>query len=380
MNYINFYVNQIHSSMKKLLLLLSCICFLFICCNKSTPPFEDIDFGKVSKKNFLEKMVSNGIFKIYKDDKQDIEDTTSIGYNLKNNNMDFPMRVFLNEEFYKGKKFNFGSLRRMEFRIGENTNEYGIISRCSGKISKKFVDNLYKTYVTLYGEPDIIEIENEYKKSNASSEDFFAEYREDSNKPKIIDETYFSGKKATWNKDNFNLIFNIPTLKKTQSYYQINYSNPVVITYEMKSYKEELIRIKDSVSSKFDPNDIIEFKIVDSKFVNSNQFLIQLSSIKLKDLYKVDFLTDKIVGFKYEFTVKDINDKLIFKKSNLEYELERKLGDDGNGVVGLDETYPYYKDLLFDVGNEIKQMNNNFKLIIVIKELKLEDGRVLKKH
>lgn len=366
--------------MKKLLLLLTFICLLFICCSKSTPPFEDIDFGKISKNKFLHEMVDKKVFQIYKEDKQEVDDTTSIGYNFKHNEMEFPMRVFFNEEFYKGKKFNFGSLRRMELRVGENTNDYGKVSRCSGKIPKKFVDNLYKTYVTLYGEPDTVEVENEYVRANASVKDFFAEYREENDKLKIIDENYFSGKKASWRRENFNLTFEIPTLKKTKSYYQVNYSNPIVITYEMKLYKEELTRFKDSVSRKFDPNDIIKFNIVTSRFINSNQFLIQLSSVELKDLQKVDFLSDRIKGFLYEVIIKDVNGKLIFKKDNIEYELQQKLGDDGNGVVGIDEVYPFYKDLLFDVENEIPQNRKmNFKLILVIKELKLEDGRVMKK-
>ncbi|NGY37819.1 hypothetical protein FQU23_009875 [Flavobacterium sp. XN-5] len=113
--------------MKKNILLLPFICFLFICCNTITGPFEDINFGNISKKTFLNEMVGNGTFQVYKEDKEKINDTTSIGFILKKDDKEFPMRVHLNEEFYKGNEFNFGSLRRMEFRIGENTTEYGRI-------------------------------------------------------------------------------------------------------------------------------------------------------------------------------------------------------------------------------------------------------------
>jgi hypothetical protein len=69
----------------------------------------------------------------------------------------------------------------------------------------------------------------------------------------------------------------------------------------------------------------------------------------------------------------------IFRKDNLEYQFEHTLGDNGNGEISVDETYPYYKDLLIDINTEIPQnKKTNFKVITEIKELRLEDGRVIK--
>lgn len=379
--------------MKKNILLLPFICFLFICCNTITGPFEDINFGKISRITFLNEMVNNGTFQVYKEDKEKINDTTSIGFILKKDDKEFPMRVHLNEEFYKGSEFNFGSLRRMEFRIGENTTEYGRIYRSSGKVSKKFVDNLYQTYIDLYGKPDslnqilrvgIRDIEEDTYLSEKKKND-----KEKTNSTPLfftptLNKDYLNGKKAVWIKDNFILTLNIPTIKKPQTpnekvYYQKDYDRLILISYEMKSYKEELIRVKDSISKGLNPNDIIQFNIVSSKFTNSNQLLIRLNSVSLKDTQKADFLTDKIKGFKYGILIKDSNNEIIFRKDNLEYQFEHTLGDNGNGEISVDEMYLNYKDLFIDINTELPQnKKTNFKVITEIKELRLEDGRVIK--
>lgn len=372
------------SIMKKNVLLLSFICCLFICCTKINGPFEGINFGHVSKKAFLNEMINNGKFQVYKEDKKKINDTTSIGFILKKDDQEFSMRVHFNEEFYKGDRFSFGNLRKMEFRIGEHTtDEFGHFYRNSGKVSKEFLENLYEAYIEMYGQPDSIKVLNEYTYPKSSSNDPFEKYRKGNDIKKIIDEHYFPGKKATWFKKNFILNFNIPTLKKPKIqnekiYYQKDYDNSIIISYEMKDYTQELIRLKDSISKNFNPNDIIEFNIVSSGFINSNQFLVKLSSVSLKDLDKSDFLTDKIKGFNYNLIIIDENNTLIFRKDNLEYQFELTLGDNGKGVISMDETYPYYKELLFDINNKVYQnQKSNFKVIMEVTKLKLENGRVI---
>ena len=391
--------------MKKNILLLPFICFLFICCNTITGPFEGVNFGNISKKTFLNEMINNGTFQVYKEDAEKINDTSSIGFILKKDDKEFPMRVYLNEEFYKGDEFNFGSLRRMEFRIGENTTEYGRIYRNSGKVSKKFVDNLYQTYIDLYGKPDTLKQvfkvgykdveEDEYVKNKQKNDSYvkstssnkkkdYESYFE-SRTPSKIDIDYLNGKKAVWVKDNFILTFSIPPIKKTKTpnekaYYQKDSDKPILIVYEMKSYKEELIRLKDSIAKNLNPDDIIHFNIASSKFTNSNQFLIELSGVSLKSISKADFLTDKISGFKYSLIVKDYQDNIIFSNDNLDYELELKLGNNGNGVVTDRETYLLYKEISINTNGIPDYTNKNFKVTTIIKELRLEDGRIIRKN
>jgi hypothetical protein len=361
-------------------ILLSFFLVILFAFNSINKPFADINFGKISKDDFINKMIENGNFKIYKEDKEYPNDTSAIIFTLKHIDKEFPMRVYLNEQYSKGKRYNFGSLRRFEMRIGENIVEEDNVKRCYGKISKGFVDNLYKTYCSIYGNPD--SVTNNHKLKNIGFAEFFESSSKDNSNN--IDKSFISGKTAVWNEENCIIKFYIPPHKKPLNpkekvFYQKNNDESIYISYEMYDYESELKRLKDSIASNFNPNDLLKFKNVSYSFENTKNIQMKYSGVEIKDLMKIDFITEFINGFKYDVYIYDSYGEIIYLDKDKYYELDRKLGNDGHGVITYEEIYPFNKTMNFYLVNDIPAYKKDkLKIDIVINQINLDDGRVIK--
>ena len=69
-----------------------CIILLFISCSKNNDPFSDVEFGKITKREFIKSMKSQKV--LIPDEK----DTTRLRYFLNANGKKFPITVYINEE------------------------------------------------------------------------------------------------------------------------------------------------------------------------------------------------------------------------------------------------------------------------------------------
>jgi len=308
--------------MKLKLSLIILVAIILTCCNgNNSDPFEKVEFGKVSKKHFLNEMIEKNVFKVFFDDKEKPKDTTGFGYNFG----DIPMKVNFNEEFISDK-YDFGNLRKLILTVGQDTIEYGRTWRASGRISKNDVDKLYNNYVKIHGNPDSLIVINEYKfeLSNMFSS-------KESNKPKIIDDRYYAGKKAIWKRNNFNLTFEIPTLRKLKTdnrgvFYQKksdNYNSYIKIVYEMKDYEKEFKRIQDSIASTLKPKDLVMISTGECEWSKiSNNYNDSRLEIKIYKISRLDRDQPKrIKGVRFDLIIEDSFKEELFKSENLTIEL-----------------------------------------------------------
>nr|WP_315184100.1 hypothetical protein [uncultured Flavobacterium sp.] len=375
--------------MKLKLTLIMLITIFLSCCNGiNSDPFEKIEFGKVLKKHFVNEMIEKKVFKVFFDDKEKPKDTTGFGYIFG----DLPMKVNFNEEF-ASTKYDFGNLRKLILTVGQDTIEYGRTWRASGKISKKDVDELYNNYVKIYGKPDSLGVINEYR---FELSDLFSS--KESNKPKKIDDRYYAGKKAVWKRNNFNLTFEIPTLRKLKTdnesvFYQKKSDNSYIkIVYEMKDYEKEFKRIQDSIASTLKPKDLVMISTGDCEWSKiSNNYNDSRLEIKINNISRLDRDEPKrIKGVRFDLIIEDSFKEELFKAENLTIELpvnsylesRPEKGEVGQLMdVNLNRTFWTEFN---SRGNSkllnLKRYNENNKVNIIckIRSVLFENGSVLK--
>jgi hypothetical protein len=363
---------------------------LFISCNKNSDSFSNIKFGSISKDLFLKEMLNNKTFTVFNDNKVTTDDTTSIGYVLKNGGKEFPMTVYFNEE-NSDHKYHIGSLRRMGFWIGEDKNEYGRTWRSSGKISKEFVDDLFDTYVDFYGKPDSLILQHKYE---FNLHDIFHISKVDKKDPKNIDKRYLSGKRAVWTTDNFKLVFDIPFIEKPTSknekiYYK--YGSDIKILFEMIGYEKEFKRVQDSIAKNLIPNDLVYITTGNCEWTkNLNNYNNTRLNIKLSQINRIDFDEERsIKGVRLDLVITDSFKEELYKAENLTIELPERSyleSREKKGEMGLVRTVDlnrtYWAD--FNSLNDPKlaflkkySENNKVNIKAVIKTILFEDGTIL---
>ncbi|ARV15786.1 hypothetical protein [Polaribacter sp. SA4-12] len=351
--------------MKRILILIS---LSLICCKNTSDPFENIAFGKISKNDFLKEMIKNKTFKIFKEYKNRPNEISSIGYVFKHKKNEQEMGVYLNEERYTSN-YSFGSLRRIEFKIGKDTIEQGQIYRNNGEISKEKVDNLFDSFLEINGKPDSLLIINEY-----TSEDFFSVADK-------IDERYISGKKAIWLKNNYKIIFEIPTLRKAKRIiYQKPKERDVKIVYEMKNYKEYWISFQDSITFSSKPKDLVWVSTKDCMWSNVyDKYNDTKLEIEFYQISRRDLSEQKIKAIRFDLIIEDSFKEELYKHENLTIELKSGLGHSGDLYLNkiFSVKFNSKKDSkLVRLKNYSK--NNKVNIICKVKLILFENGSIIK--
>lgn len=284
------------------------ISFLLVSCIKSKDPFSDIEFGKITEKEFIKSMKSKNVII------PDVRDTTDLTYFLNANGKIFPMQIYIND-------YHFGNLRKIQFDLGTDTKENDYVCKGCGPISKEDVDIIYNYYFEQYGKPDTLVEKNKYSYSGDIRE---RAYKINTNQPPSLDKTVPKSKRAVWINKYFKLTINIPFPTKNESkggkfYYNMPYSQEgdVSITYEMNNYNLEFKRIQDSIRSSLKPNDILELSVSNPKWIklNTNNYRLELSlnDIKRKDIEE----PRSIKGFKYDIVILDSFNEELYRFDNI---------------------------------------------------------------
>ena len=375
----------------------SAFAFIFLIllgCNKDTESFAGVKFGKISKDSFLKEMLNNNTFTIFRDDVQNVNDTTAIGYVLKRDGKEFPLTV----EFNEARNEKYGSLRQMTFYMGEDEKAYGQFRRSAGKISKEFVDDLFSTYTKMFGKPD--SLTTNYKYSPILYDDFFEAFnaiKENKGEAsKEIDKSYLAGKRAVWITDNFKLIFDIPFVKKSDSdnekiYFQKELGSSISIRYQMHKYKEEIDLIRDSIATKLHPKDLIAINASDCKWINNanNHYNTRLA-ITIEDVSRLDKEEPKrIKGIKFDLVITDSFKEVLFRFKNLTIELPKGsyLESEASNRKASTVVFKVYPNKRFWVdfnryeNSELSRLkryseNNTIKVEPIIKTILFEDGSI----
>lgn len=373
--------------MKRILTL--CVSILLISCSKNPDPFSEIEFGKISKNQFVKLMKSEKV--LIPDEK----DTTYLRYFLNTNDKKFPIIVYINEERWL-ENYNFGKLRKIEFNIGPDTNENEYVCKGCGPISKDDVDLIYNYYLEQYGKPDSLVEKNKYRYSKDLSK-MFEEITH--NKPSILDKTIPKSRKAVWMKNNFKLIINIPHPTKNESkggefYYNMPNSEEgdVSITYEMKNYKQEFNRILDSIRLSLKPNDILSLNIDKPTWYNLNsnnsRFELTLGEIRRKDREE----PKRIKGFKYDIIITDSFNEELYRFENRTFDINNSQSylesRPNKGQVGqvmfIDANMTFYVNYnnLSEQGRKLEHIRNlintnKVKYKADIKKILYEDNSIL---
>ncbi|MCB6089488.1 hypothetical protein [Flavobacterium psychrophilum] len=296
--------------MKKTIII--CILILFISCSKNKDPFIDVEFGKITEKEFIKTM------KLKKVIIQDEKDTTDVTYFLNASGKIFPVQIFIND-------YHLGSLRKIKFNIGTETKEYDYVCKGCGPISIDDVDIIYNYYLEQYGKPDSLVEKNKYSYSGDIRE---RAYKINTKQPPTLDKTIPKSKRAVWVENNFILTMTIPFPTKNESkggkfYYNMPYTNEgdVSINYEMKNYQEEFKRILDSIRLSLKPNDILRLNVDNPTWQNLNSTNSRLE-IKLGEITRKDIEEPKrIKAFKYDIVITDSFDEELYRFENRTYDI-----------------------------------------------------------
>lgn len=363
------------------------ILILFICCNKKTDSFSEVKFGSVSRDSFLKQMLNNETFFVYHDNPSNIKDTTDIGYVMENNGNKYPMTVYFNEESID-KKYHTGTLRRLGFHIGEDKNEYGSTQRTSGKISKEFVDNLFESYLNIYGKPDSLIIKNKYKFKNA--EEIW-----NGKKPSVVDNMMYPSKRAVWIRNNFKLVFYIPSVEKPtsknkKSYFE--YGPDIKIVFEMIGYDKEIKRVRDSIARILKPEDLVHIETGTCQWTNNtNDNNDKRLSIRLSKISRIEYLDEErsIKGVRFDLVITDSFKKELFKVEDLTIELPKQSYLESRpkkGAAGITQSVNLKQEFFTDFNSLnnpklvfLKEYSerNEVNIEVVIKTILFEDGNIL---
>lgn len=373
--------------MKKPIILIA-ICLIILSCNKNSETFNDIEFGKISRKTFLKQMLNDNQFspRIMKQD--GIADTIGYSYTWVNNGKKYPMGVIINEENFTSR-YKFGAIRRIEFWVGEETDNSSFVS-FGHKISKDNVDELFDSFIEVYGKPDSLMVKQEY------IPDLYCINFGVKPKHKEIDKEYLPGKKAIWFKDNFKLVFEISPLKKGKSksekiYYQNGDESYIKIYFEMNNYEYEFKRIQDSIAKTFKPKDLVT--VINGRCnwsSNYNEFKDSRLRIDIKSLMRND-LEDprKIKGVRFDLIIEDSFRKEMYRYDDLTIELpkgnylESRPDKNESGqrmIVDVNKTfYVDFSSLENSKLAKLKKYSMNNELIVKTKvnSILFEDGSIL---
>lgn len=373
--------------MKKTLTI--CILLLFISCTKNIDPFSDVEYGKITKKEFIKLMKSEKVLI------QDEKDTTHLRYLLNVSGKEFPIIIYINEERWL-RNYDFGYLRKIEFNIGTDTKENDFVCRGCGPISKEDVDIIYNYYIEQYGKPDSLIEKYKY----TYSKDVLKRLKEGrNNKPSVLDKTVPKSKRAVWIKDNFKLSIDIPHPTKNEIngggfYYNVPYSREgdVSIKYEMKNYKEEFEKILDSIRISLKPDDILSINVQNPTWtnLNSNQSRLEFEfgPIKRKDSEE----PKRVKGFKYDIVIADSFNEELYRFENITFDinnsqsyLESRPSKGSIGQVMYIETnmisylnYNNFSEQGRKLQNIRNYMNSNkLKIRADVKKILYEDNSIL---
>ena len=289
-----------------------CILILFISCSKNKDPFIDVEFGKITEKEFIKTM------KLKKVIIQDEKDTTDVTYFLNASGKIFPVQIFIND-------YHLGNLRKIKFNIGTETKGYDYVCKGCGPISIDDVDIIYNYYLEQYGKPDSLVEKNKYSYSGDIRE---RAYKINTNQPPSLDKTIPKSKRAVWVENNFILTMIIPFPTRNESkggkfYYNMPYTHEgdVSINYEMKNYQEEFNRILDSIRLSLKPNDILRLNVDNPTWQNLNSTNSRLE-IKLGEITRKDIEEPKrIKGFKYDIVITDSFDEELYRFENRTFDI-----------------------------------------------------------
>lgn len=270
--------------MKKLICLV--IITIFYGCDKNTDPFQNVKFGKISSKSFIEKMLTK---KILNDPKIDLvyqRDTLSYKYDLKDKKGSIPTKLKINSQDY-----NFGNVRKLSISLNEPIGFFH--EKDDDSIEKIRLERVQRIYTTWYGRPDTVQ--------------------------KIIG--YYNGqsikeKQFVWNRKDYKIFMNNISLTP-------NFDTRVI--YEMLDYENEMKKLKDSIFKNQTIDDLIEISFLNTSWKDlsefSKEFKIQIYTINRKDKY------DKraVKSLRFDVIITDEFNKELYKSKNFTYELESPL-------------------------------------------------------
>jgi hypothetical protein len=361
-----------------------CVSILLISCSKNPDPFSEIEFGKISKNQYVKLMKSEKV--LIPDEK----DTTYLRYFLNTNDKKFPIIVYINEERWL-ENYNFGKLRKIEFNIGPDTNENESDCRGCGPISKDDVDLIYNYYLEQYGKPDSLVEKNKYTYGGDKYKDRLQKALDEINHTNPqIDKTVPKSKRAIWMKNNFKLIIDIPHPTKDESkggkfYYNMRNSEKgdVSITYEMKNYKEEFNRIFDSIRLSLKPNDIIDLHLKNPNWytlnTNNSKLVIEIGQVFRKGKEE----PKRVKGFKYDIVFTNSFDEELYRFKNRTFDIDNEQNYlEALAFIDLQMTFNVDYNNFSEQGEKLENLknfikSNKVKIRADIKKVLYEDNTIL---